>query len=143
MAKKTISLNARPKWPDVQDDYVVWHEEHEIGRIRLNGDPQGTTWEWYITVPIAMPAWAGGTSESRDACTKDFSSAWGRLLKETRLERLERAWELERAATARRPRRDASADRSAALASEPPLAHPAKHADENRQKAPAGSSVSR
>jgi hypothetical protein len=114
MAKKTISLNARPKWPDVRDDYVVWHEEHEIGRIRSSGDAQGATWEWYIAVPMAMPVWASGISESRDACMKAFSSAWGRLLKETRLERLERAWEFERAATTRRPRRDASADRSAA-----------------------------
>jgi hypothetical protein len=113
MAKKTISLNARPKWPDVRDDYVVWHEEHEIGRIRLSGDAEGARWEWYIAVPMAMPIWASGTCESRDACMRDFSSAWGRLLKETRVDRLERAWELERAAT-RRPRRDASEDRSAA-----------------------------
>jgi hypothetical protein len=114
MAKKTISLNARLKWPDVKDDYVVWQEEHEIGRIRLIGDAQGTTWEWYVTVPMAMPAWASGTCESRDACMKAFSSAWGRLLKETRLERLERAWEFEIAATTRRPRSGASGEHSAA-----------------------------
>jgi hypothetical protein len=62
---------------------------------------------------MVMPIRANGISASRDACMKDFSSARGRLLKETRVDRLERAWELERAAT-RWPRRDASTGRSAA-----------------------------
>ena len=64
----------------------------------------GTTWEWSITVPMAMPVWANGTAESRDACMKDFTAAWGRFLKETRPERLARAWELERAFEARHQR---------------------------------------
>jgi hypothetical protein len=106
---KPITLKARLKWPDVKDDYVVHYEGHLIGRIRL-GDPryeQGT-WEWSINVPMAMPDWANGTAENRDACVKDFTAAWGRFLKEADPGRLERAWELERAAAARHQRRGLS-----------------------------------
>jgi len=104
---KPITLKASLKWPDVKDDYVVHYEGHLIGRIRL-GDPryeQGT-WEWSITVPMAMPDWANGTAENRDACMKDFTAAWGRFLKEADRARLERAWKLERAAAARHPKAD-------------------------------------
>ena len=107
---KPITLNASPKWPDVKDDYVVRYDGHLIGRMRLGGErySHGTTWEWSITVPMAMPVWASGTAESRDACMKDFTAAWGRFLKETDPERLERAWELERAFAARQQRRGMS-----------------------------------
>jgi hypothetical protein len=101
-AAKTITLKAGLKWPDVKDDYVVNYDGHLIGRMRLGDEryAQGT-WEWSIIVPMAMPDWARGTAESRDACMKDFTAAWGRSLKEAEPARLERAWELERAATAR------------------------------------------
>jgi hypothetical protein len=103
MAKIPITLNAKPKWPDVKDDYLVRYNEHVIGRIRLGGErySHGTTWEWSIDVPMALPVWAKGSGESRDACMNAFTAAWGRLLKETRLER---AWELERAFAARQQR---------------------------------------
>ena len=109
-AAKPITLKASLKWPEVKDDYVVRYEGHLIGRIRL-GDQryaQGTTWEWSITVPMAMPDWVRGSAESRDACMKDFTAALGRLLKETDPARLERAWELERAFAARHERRGMS-----------------------------------
>jgi hypothetical protein len=107
---KPITLNASPKWPDVKDDYIVRYDGHLVGRMRLAGDryAQGTTWEWSITVAMAMPAWANGTAESRDACMKDFTAAWGRFLKQTSPDRLERAWELERAFEARQQRREMS-----------------------------------
>ncbi|MGZ5508645.1 MAG: hypothetical protein ACXWKH_19905 [Limisphaerales bacterium] len=100
---KAITLNASLKWRDVKDDYVVRYEGHLIGRIRLGGErySQGNTWEWSIDVPMAMPAWARGSAESRDACMKDFTAAWGRFLKATSPERLARALELERAFAAR------------------------------------------
>jgi len=104
---KPISLAASPKWPDVQDDYIVRHDGHLIGRIRLGGahPSDGSTWEWTITIPMAMPDWAHGSAESRDACVKDFTAAFQRILKETHPERLERAWELERASDERQQRR--------------------------------------
>jgi hypothetical protein len=107
---KPITLNASLKWPDVKDDYVVRYDGHLVGRMRLGGEryAHGTTWEWSITVPMAMPVWANGTAESRDACMKDFTAAWGRFLKATSPERLERAWELERAFAARQQRRGTS-----------------------------------
>jgi hypothetical protein len=107
---KAVTLNASPKWPDVKDDYVVRYEGHVIGRIRLGGEryAQGDTWEWSIDVPMEMPAWASGSAQTRDACMKDFTAAWGRFLKETTPERLERALELERAFAARYRRMGAS-----------------------------------
>lgn len=107
---KPIPLKASLKWPDVKDDYVVRYDGHLVGRIRLGGEhyAQGTNWEWSITVPMAMPDWANGSAESRDACMKDFTAAWGKLLKETDPKRLERAWELERAFEARQQRRGMS-----------------------------------
>jgi hypothetical protein len=104
---KPVTLKASLKWPDVKDDYVVRYDGHLIGRIRV-GDKryeQGTTWEWSITIPMAMPDWVRGSSENRDACMEDFTAAWGRFLKETDPARLERAWELERAFAARHQRR--------------------------------------
>jgi hypothetical protein len=107
---KPITLNASPKWPDVKDDYIVRYDGHLVGRMRLAGEryAHGTTWEWSITVAMAMPAWANGTAESRDACMKDFTAAWGRFLKQTSSDRLERAWELEQAFEARQQRREMS-----------------------------------
>ena len=107
---KTVTLKASLKWPEVNDDYVVHYDGHLIGRIRLGGEryAQGTTWDWSITVPMAMPDWASATAESRDVCMKDFTAAWGRFLKETSPARLERAWELERAFAARHQRRGLS-----------------------------------
>ena len=97
---KTITLNASPTWSGVKDDYVLRYEEHVIGRIRL----AETAWEWHITVPMAMPAWASGHADSLDECKRAFAAAWGRFLSETSPTRLERAWELDRAAEARQQR---------------------------------------
>jgi len=90
---KTITLNASPTWPDVENDYILRYERHTIGRIRL----AETGWEWHISIPMAMPDWAKGKAESLDACRRAFAAAWGKLLIETSPERLERAWELDRA----------------------------------------------
>ncbi|WP_291856130.1 hypothetical protein [Bradyrhizobium sp.] len=97
---KTITLNANLRWPDVKNDYVLRYDGHAIGHIRLvNGG-----WEWKITVAMAMPPWAEGVSDSLDGSKRAFAAAWGRLLKETSPERIERAWELERAAETRQLR---------------------------------------
>jgi hypothetical protein len=101
---KTITLNASPTWPDVKNDYVLRYEGHAIGRIRLDG----SAWEWQITIPMAMPDWARGTADNLDGSRRAFAAAWGRLLTETDPERLERAWELERAVEARQQRRDSA-----------------------------------
>ena len=100
---KTITLNASPKWPDVKDDYVIRYEKHVIGRVRLGGERygHGTAWEWSIDIPMALPDWAKGSADSRDACMKEFTAAFQRLFKETKPERLKRAFGLERAVAAR------------------------------------------
>ena len=97
---KTITLNASPSWPGAKNDYALRYEQNSVGRIRL----AETGWEWQITVPMAMPPWAQGVSASLDDARKAFGLAWGRFVKETSPERLERAWELARAAEARQHR---------------------------------------
>jgi hypothetical protein len=105
MVGNSVTLNIRPKWPDVPNDYLAWYEGREVGRIRLalEAEKPGTVWEWYITVPMAVPEWGRGVADGRDAAIKDFSSALGRLLRETSREQLQRVWEFERAAQARLP----------------------------------------
>jgi hypothetical protein len=92
-----ITINAQPRWPDVNDDYAVQFEGHSIGRVRLDG----VNWVWSITIPMALPAWAEGSAASRDEGFKALAAAWGRLLAQTSPERLQRAWELEKAFEAR------------------------------------------
>src|SRR4051794_11569020 len=92
-----IVIDARPRWADVQDDYAIAFEGHSIGRVRL----EGANWLWSITVPMGLPEWAEGSASNRDDSFKALATAWGRLLNETSPERLQRAWELEKAFEAR------------------------------------------
>jgi hypothetical protein len=92
-----ITIDARLRWPDVPNDYVVKFEGHSIGRVRLDG----TAWVWSITIPMALPAWAEGSAASRDEGFKTLASAWGKLLAQTSPERLQRAWDMEKAFEAR------------------------------------------
>ncbi len=110
MAGNSITLNVRPKWSGVPDDYLVWYEDREIGRIRLVVDAASpdAAWEWYISVPLGVPNWGKGATSSRDAAISDFSSAWGKFLQRTPPDSLQRAWELDRAAQLRPQRKEAS-----------------------------------
>jgi len=103
MINNAITLSIRPKWPDIPDHYAVRSQGHEIGRIRHAADAgrPDRSWEWFILIPMGLPAWASGAAQDRDTAAKAFSAAWGRLLKETQPERLQRAWELQGAAQAR------------------------------------------
>src|ERR1043166_8700521 len=94
-AKLTIDASLRSQ--DVRDDYAVHFQGHSIGRVRL--DPAG--WLWSITIPMALPDWAEGVTASRDDSFKALAAAWGRLLGQTSPERLQRAWDLEKAFEAR------------------------------------------
>ena len=92
-----IVIDARLRWPDVQDDYAVQFEGHSIGRVRF----AATSWLWSITIPMAVPDWAEGTASTRDDGFKALAAAWGRLLNQTPPARLQRAWELDKAFEAR------------------------------------------
>jgi hypothetical protein len=92
-----ITINAQLRWPDVRDDYVIQFEGHSIGRARLDGK----AWVWSITIPMALPEWAEGIAATRDESFKALAAAWGRLLGQTSAERLQRAWDLEKAFEAR------------------------------------------
>jgi hypothetical protein len=93
-----ITINAQLRWPDVKDDYVLQFEGHSIGGVRLDG----TNWLWSISIPMAVPEWAEGSAANRDESFKALAAAWGKLLTQTNPERLQRAWELEKAFEARR-----------------------------------------
>jgi len=103
MINSAITLSIRPKWPDIPDDYAVRSQGYEIGRIRHAADAgrPDQSWEWFILIPMGLPIWASGAAQDRDTAIKAFSAAWGRLLKETKPERLQRAWELQGAAQSR------------------------------------------
>jgi hypothetical protein len=88
-----LTIDASLRWPDVRDDYAVHFQGHSIGRVRL----EGADWVWSITIPMALPDWAEGATASRDDSFKALASAWGRLLSQTSPERLQRAWDLEKA----------------------------------------------
>ena len=96
--------HASPTWDDVQDDFALRCEGHVVGRIRLAADASSADalWEWQITVSTMMPDWGRGSAGSHEVCFEAFAMAFGRFLVETSPERLERAWESERAAKARR-----------------------------------------
>jgi hypothetical protein len=95
----SIRLNASLTWRDVQDDFTLRYKGHVVGRIRPAGDASSadSLWEWQITVPMEMPEWARGSAGSREECFMAFAIALGRFLVETGPERLDRAWDLERA----------------------------------------------
>jgi hypothetical protein len=94
---KTISLNARIRWPDVKDNYVVSYEGHDIGGVYRSE----TAWTWSITVPMALPAWSTGSAPNLQEGIKALANAWTRILKQTDPARLQRAWDLEKTALAR------------------------------------------
>jgi len=96
MAAK-ITIDAHLRWPDIRNDYVIRFEGHSIGRVRLDG----MVWVWSTSIPMALPEWAEGTAASRDEGLKTLAAAWGKLLAQTSAERLQRAWDLEKAFEAR------------------------------------------
>jgi len=95
--KQSISLNAKLRGPDVRDHYVVVYEGHAIGTIHRSGD----SWSWSISVPMGLPDWSIGNASSLHEGIKALGNAWAGILKSTSAERLQRAWDLERAAEAR------------------------------------------
>ncbi|WP_234680675.1 hypothetical protein [Bradyrhizobium monzae] len=94
---KTISLKAKLRWPDVKDHYLVIYEEHAIGSLHRSGD----NWRWSISIPMGLPDWSVGNASSLHEGIKALGNAWTRVLKSTSTERLQRAWDLERAADTR------------------------------------------
>ncbi|MDA9536601.1 hypothetical protein ACM41_10030 [Bradyrhizobium sp. CCBAU 21362] len=95
--KQSISLNAKLRWPDVKDHYVVIYEGHVIGNVHRSGD----SWSWSISVPMGLPDWSVGNAASLHDGIKALGNAWAAILKSTSAERLQRAWDLERAAETR------------------------------------------
>ena len=81
----------------VNDDYAVQFEGHSIGP----GAACRASLGWSVTIPMALPEWAEGTAANRYVGFKALAAAWGKLLAQTRPERLQRAWELEKAFEAR------------------------------------------
>lgn|SRR5689334_15745527 len=94
---QAISLSLSLRWPEVKNDYVVRFEGHAIGHVRL----AGSDWVWAITVPMALPDWAAGSAANLEESIKALAGAWTRVLNQTAPERLQRAWDLEKAAEAR------------------------------------------
>jgi hypothetical protein len=96
---KAISLNLALRWPEIKNDYLVRFEGHSIGNVRLSE----SGWVWAITIPMALPEWTVGRAASLEDSVKALAAAWAKLLNQTSPERLQRAWDLEKAAEARAP----------------------------------------
>jgi len=94
---QAISLSLNLRWPEVKNDYLVRFEEHTIGHVRL----AESGWVWAITVPMALPEWTVGSAPSLEDSIKALAGAWTRILNQTPPERLQRAWDFEKAAEAR------------------------------------------
>jgi hypothetical protein len=94
---QAISLSLNLRWPEVKNDYLVRFEGHTIGHVRL----AGSEWVWAITVPMALPEWTVGSAASMEDSIKALAGAWTKLLSQTSPERLQRAWDFEKAAEAR------------------------------------------
>jgi hypothetical protein len=94
---QAITLNVAPRWPEIKDNYLVRSEGHTIGHVRL----AETGWVWAITIPMGLPDWTVGRAASLEDSLKALAAAWTRLLGETSRDRLQRAWDLEKAAEAR------------------------------------------
>ncbi|MBR0842114.1 hypothetical protein JQ607_18095 [Bradyrhizobium liaoningense] len=102
--KQSISLNAKLRWPDVKDHYIILHDGHVIGNVHRSGD----SWSWSISIPMGLPDWSSGNASSLHDGIKALGNAWAGILKSTSAERLQRAWDLERAAEARNIRLDSN-----------------------------------
>ncbi|WP_025031921.1 hypothetical protein [Bradyrhizobium sp. DOA9] len=98
--KKSVSLKAKLRWPDVKDHYVVVHERRVIGNVYRSGE----RWSWAISVPMGLPDWSAGQAPSLHEGVTALAQAWTGILNATSAERLQRAWDLERAALTRTSR---------------------------------------
>jgi hypothetical protein len=75
MANNSITLNIRLKWLDIPNDFVVWYDNLEIGRIRLAADLLQTAWEWSIVLPMLLPEWARGARDVINPAHRDIGTA--------------------------------------------------------------------
>src|SRR3954454_18160567 len=78
---KKISLNAKIRWPDVKDNYVVSYAGHDIGGVYRSE----TAWTWSVTVPMALSAWSTGSAPNLQDGIKALANAWTRILKQPTL----------------------------------------------------------
>ena len=64
--------------PFDNDDYVVLHDDHVIGRIMLHPQaPEGRPWFWTITAMDYPPSiHTRGYSETREQAMADFKAQW-------------------------------------------------------------------
>lgn len=65
----------------LEDDYVVWRDGREIGRLRrsFHHVEKVPEWVWHITVPLPMAAWTHGSADSFEAAKGAFREAWERF----------------------------------------------------------------
>jgi hypothetical protein len=65
-----------------EDDFIVLRQDRPVGRIRRAHERIGHNpgWDWTITIPLPMPAWTHGSSDSFDQAKIAFRSALDRFL---------------------------------------------------------------
>jgi hypothetical protein len=62
----------------LKDDFCVYFEGRNIGRIRLaqNHVKRCDEWRWNINPPIPVPAWADGAADSLETAKAAFREEW-------------------------------------------------------------------
>ena len=72
----------------LENDYSVWFEGRNVGRIKFAEGKTGQEpgWSWWINVPLPIPTWANGSTDTLEGAMAAFRIAWeefyGRLTPE-------------------------------------------------------------
>ncbi|MCK1322134.1 hypothetical protein IVA94_14785 [Bradyrhizobium sp. 156] len=61
----------------LDDDFIVLHDGRSVGRIRRAAERIGHNpgWDWTVTIPLPVPAWTHGSSDSFDEAKAAFKAA--------------------------------------------------------------------
>lgn len=65
----------------LENNYTVWREERPIGRIKFAEvkTAQEPGWSWMINVPLPIPTWGSGSSDTLEGAMAGFRGAWERF----------------------------------------------------------------
>jgi len=62
----------------LENDYCVWREGRNIGRIKFAEGKTGQQpgWTWMINVPLPIPTWGSGSCDTLEGAMAAFRIAW-------------------------------------------------------------------
>ncbi|MGC2775555.1 MAG: hypothetical protein WA418_07940 [Bradyrhizobium sp.] len=65
----------------LKDDYSVIFQERSVGLIRYAHERSGQAarWDYHVNLPLPIPSWANGTSNTLEDATAAFREVWARF----------------------------------------------------------------